>query len=88
MDIFLLKILYYITLVRNRTHKVTNIIPATNLIIFLLLTLLMAKSPSLVLNVDIPKYIPNIMINKGRMKKKLYSHNAANILTLSPTAPT
>ena len=71
MDIFLLKILYYITLVRNRTHKVTNIIPATNLIIFLLLTLLMAKSPSLVLNADIPKYIPNIIISNGKMKKKL-----------------
>ena len=43
----------YKTLVKNKTHRVINIIPATNLIIFLLLTLLIARSPSLVLNADI-----------------------------------
>ena len=41
------------TLVKNNTHNVINIIPATNLIIFLLLTLLIAKSPSSDLNAEI-----------------------------------
>ena len=50
---FCYMLFFYITLVKNRTHNVTKIIPATNLMIFLLLTLFIAKSPSLVLNADI-----------------------------------